>query len=141
MNYHDLLDLYFGRSNALQWYWTVYVVVIGGLLAFSSLRQRADWKTFVLVSILYACFAYKNLGAIRDVRYERYAILATIREASVSDTEAPLRKHVEPTLVPPEYGGVRAFHVACDVLTIAALGTMELRRMRAARSASPIAPA
>ncbi len=137
MNYHDLLELYFNRSNALQWYWTVYVGVIGGLLAFSSLRQRADWKTFVLVSILYVCFAYKNLGAIRDVTYERYAILATMKEASLSDADAPLRRHVEPVLAPPEYGEVRTFHVACDVLTIAALATMELRRTRAARSAAP----
>jgi hypothetical protein len=138
MTYHDLLRLYFDRSGALQWYWTVYVVVIGGLLAFASLRQRPDWKTFILVAILYVCFAYKNLGAIKDVTYERYAILTTMKTITPTPSETALKQNVEPTLIPPEYGGVRNFHVACDVLTIAALGTMELRRMRAARSSPPI---
>ena len=131
MTYHNLLELYFNRSNALQWYWTVYVVVIGGLLAFSSLRQRADWKTAVIVIVLYCCFAYKNLGAIRDVSFERYAILASIKETPITDAaQLALRGNIEPTLQPPKYPGVRNFHVACDVLTIAALCTMELRRMR-----------
>jgi hypothetical protein len=40
MTYHDLIQLYFERSNALQSYWTLYVVVIGGLLAFSSIRKE-----------------------------------------------------------------------------------------------------
>jgi len=32
MKYAELTQLYFDRSNALQWYWTIYVLVIGGLL-------------------------------------------------------------------------------------------------------------
>ena len=39
MNYSELIQLYFERSNALQSYWTLYVVIVGGLLAFSSLRK------------------------------------------------------------------------------------------------------
>src|SRR5687767_806553 len=136
MNYAELVELYFARSNALQWYWTVYVVVIGGLLAFSSLRQRPDVVTAVLVTVLYACFAYKNLGAIRDVTMERFAILSLIKEASPGATAQPaaavdarrLRDVLEPTLNPPAYPGVRNFHVACDVLTVAALWAMEWRR-------------
>src|SRR6476659_5310122 len=82
MSYNDLVRLYFDRSNALQWYWTLYVVVIGGLLAFSSLRQRKDTLTALLVTVLYCFFAYKNLGAIHDVSFERYAILSAIKESS-----------------------------------------------------------
>ena len=40
MNYSELIQTYFERSVALQWYWTIYVLVIGGLLGFSSFRQR-----------------------------------------------------------------------------------------------------
>src|SRR5688572_33365889 len=114
MTYGDLLDLYFSRSNALQWYWTVYVVVIGGLLAFSSLRQRPDRITGVLVTILYVSFAYKNLGAISDVTHERYAILAAIKEVPTEGAGGAggARAKIEPTLNPPEYtgaGGVRNF--------------------------------
>jgi hypothetical protein len=138
MKYAELTQLYFDRSNALQWYWTIYVLVIGGLLAFSSLRQRKDALTVLLVSILYAFFAYKNLGAIHDVTRERFAILSAIKESSPSaHTDADvvdvkrLRELLEPTLNPPAYEGVRNFHVASDVLTIAAIWAMEWRRRKA----------
>ena len=133
MTYGQLIELYFARSNALQWYWTVYVVVIGGLLAFSSLRQRPDRITGVLVTILYVSFAYKNLGAIRDVTFERYAILDAIKAAPEPSDDALIpiaRAKIQPTLNPPAYPGVRNFHVMCDVLTVAALWAMELRRRR-----------
>jgi hypothetical protein len=139
VRYAELINLYFERSNALQWYWTVYVVVIGGLLAFSSLRQRPDVVTAVLVSVLYVFFAYKNLGAIRDVTYQRYAVLAVIKEVPADFAALgglPVSRHrelVEPTLVAPAYDGVRNFHVASDVLTLAAIWAMEWRRRRYAR--------
>jgi hypothetical protein len=152
MSYAELVELYFSRSNALQWYWTVYVVVIGGLLAFSSLRQRPDRITGVLVTVLYVCFAYKNLGAIRDVTYERYALLDLLKAAPQLDSASPsagaelvrVRDTILPTLNPPPYeglGGVRNFHVACDVLTVAALWAMELRRRRAWAERGLSAPA
>ena len=86
------------------------------------------------------CFAYKNLGAIKDVTFERYAILTTMKSTATTPGELALKQNVEPTLIPPQYPGVRNFHIACDVLTIAALGAMELRRMRAARSSPNLSP-
>src|SRR5688500_4372857 len=137
MTYAELIRLYFDRSNALQWYWTLYVVVIGGLLAFSSLRQRGDLVTLLLVTVLYCCFAYKNLGAIRESTMQRFAALKSIKEFDAVGADAPqteeARRAIEPTLAPPDYEGVRNFHVASDVLTVAALWAMELRRRRHAR--------
>src|SRR4051794_31320868 len=136
MKYGDLIQLYFERSNSLQWYWTIYVIVIGGLLAFSSLRQRPDVLTALLVSVLYCFFAYKNLGVIRDVSMQRFAILDTAKSftaLTMDPNESLLRITVEPTLAPPEYPGVRNFHIASDVLTVAAIWSMEWRRMRAAK--------
>jgi len=80
MHYADLVQLYFERSNALQWYWTLYVVIIGGLLAFSSLRVRRDAITGLLVTLLFCMFAYKNLGAIHDTTLQRMAALEAIRQ-------------------------------------------------------------
>src|SRR5690242_5121055 len=115
MSYDQLIRLYFERSDALQWLWTLYVVVIGGLLAFSSLRQRPDLVTAVLVTVLYGCFAYKNLGGIHDVTMQRLAVLASIREypQTGADTASTtqLRRALEPTLVAPSYEGVRNFHI------------------------------
>lgn len=131
MHYSDLVQLYFERSNALQWYWTLYVVIAGGLLAFSSLRQRPDLITALLVSILFGMFAYKNLGAIHDTSEQRYAALNAMKQVSSDGTDQKVAKTLEPTFVAPEWEGVRNFHLLSDVLVIAAVWAMEYRRMRA----------
>ena len=130
MTFSELVRLYFERSNSLQWYWTIYVVVIGGLLAFSSLRKGKDTVTTVLVTVLFCCFAYKNLGAIHDVSVQRFAVLQAIKDTGPQNTtgDRAIQGLLEPTMVAPAYEGVRNFHVASDLLTVAALWAMERRR-------------
>ena len=131
MTFHDLVQMYFERSNALQWYWTIYVMVIGGLLAFSSVRKERDLITTGLVTVLFCFFAYKNLGAIHDVTVQRYAILQVIKESPNAQNATELQSAqnlLEPTLIAPAYEGVRNFHVASDLITVAALWAMERRR-------------
>ena len=141
MNYNQLIQLYFDRSNALQWYWTLYVVVIGGLLAVSNMRQRRDLLTVCLVTAQYSCFAYKNLGAICEVSLERGAILDAIHQYDGDDAtwhvSAAGRKLVEPTLIQPGIGGIRIFHAGCDVLTLLLIWAMELRRVKQAKEVDP----
>lgn len=140
MQFSDLLTLYFDRSNSIQSYWTIYVVVVGGLLAFSSLRKQPDLVTTILLTVLFTMFAYKNLGAIHDVTIQRFAVLDTIRSEqqteSASVFDAELRKRIEPTLNPPEYDGVSNFHIASDILTIILLWAMEVRRRNLKQSNS-----
>lgn len=132
MKYNELLQAYFDRSGALQWYWTIYILVIGGVLAFSAFRQHKEIVTTVLVIILYGCFAYKNLGAIGATLMERQAILSAIKEYPATGPDAAdikrVRDVLEPVLTSQEYEGVRNFHVACDFLTIAFLLAREWRR-------------
>jgi hypothetical protein len=137
MKYDQLIQLYFERSTALQWYWTIYVLIIGGLLAYSSFRQQKDVIKTVLVTVLFCLFAYKNLDAIHDVTLQRFATLQLIKEANATAPNTAdfkrLREALEPTLVEaaPDYEemfGVRNFHVLCDLLTIAALWVMERHR-------------
>ena len=92
MTFSELLQIYFERSNALQSYWTVYVVVIGGLLAFSSLRKEPDHVTTLLITVLFTFFAYKNLGAIQDVSVQRFAVLEAMKQAQVSRPEPQVVK-------------------------------------------------
>jgi hypothetical protein len=131
MNFNELVQLYFERSNSLQGYWTLYVVIIGGLLAFASMRKQRDLVTTALVIVLFCFFAYKNLGAIRDVTMQRYAVLQAIRDSASTNAGPlvqPVKQLLEPTLVAPAYDGIRNFHVTSDVLTVAALLAMERRR-------------
>lgn len=136
MQYSQLIQLYFERSSALQSYWTLYVVVIGGVLAVSNLRVRRDRVTVVLVTVLYAFFAYKNLGAIVESSTQREAVLTAIHQYAGTDASPGLREQLEPTLVQPEIAGIRWFHVACDVMTLALLWAMERRRALMAAEAA-----
>jgi len=145
MKYDQLIQLYFERSNALQWYWTLYVVVIGGLLAVSNLRLRRDILTVCLVTVLYGFFACKNLGAIHDVTLQRGATLEAIHQYHAADAQTPeteaLRSQLEPTLVQPAYEGIRTFHITCDVLIILLLWAMERRRVKYAKDHPQAGPA
>ncbi len=60
MSYAELVAAYFERSSALQSYWTLYVVVIGGLLAVAALRPERDVLAGLLATVLYCGFAYKT---------------------------------------------------------------------------------
>jgi hypothetical protein len=134
MSYGELIRLYFDRSSALQWYWTLYVVVIGGLLAFSSLRKQPDLLTALLVTVLYCFFAYKNLGAIGETSAQQQAVLDSIAQfhAAGADTAEvrQVRDRIEPTLSSTPWRDTRAFHVVSDVFTLAAVWAMEWRRWR-----------
>ncbi|MEO8439963.1 MAG: hypothetical protein ABI540_07045 [Spartobacteria bacterium] len=134
MTYSELIQLYFDRSTALQNYWNLYVLVVGGLLAFSSLRKQSAAITTGLVCLLFAIFAYENLGAMKDVTAQRFALLESIRQSNAPTGSATnsnsARARLEPTLTPATYSSVRVTHVTSDVLTIVALIAMELRRRR-----------
>ena len=137
MNYNELIRLYFERSNAIQAYWNLYVVVVGGLLAFSSLRQQPAAITTLIVSVLFGLFAYENHDAIQIATGQRLATHAAITKFDAGDTvpsAKAVRDQLEPTLTPTSHGGVRTTHLAGDVLVIAGLWAMELRRRRLKRA-------
>ena len=138
MSYSELIQAYFERSVALQWYWTIYVLVIGGVGGFSIFRQRPEMVTTLLVTLLYAGFAFKNLGAIEATAEEREAIRSVIKDYPASGSNATdikrVRNVLEPTLTAYDVAGARYFHVVCDLLTIAFLGAAEWRRRKTAPS-------
>src|SRR5438105_1440678 len=114
MKYHELVQTYFERSVALQWYWTVYILVIGGILAFSMFRERSDLVRTILITVLYAGFAYKNLGAIEATTEEREAFLSALKNYPTNGPDAAdinrIRGELLPALQPATVGDVRYFH-------------------------------
>ncbi len=132
MNYNELIQLYFDRSNAMQGYWNLYVLIVGGLLAFSSLRKQSAAVTTALVCLLFALFAYNNLDAMKDTTAQRFALLDAIRQFDASGgattNPKPVRDLLEPTLTPATYASVKMTHLTSDILTIVALVAMEIRR-------------
>lgn len=139
MKYDELIQLYFERSNALQAYWTLYVVIVGGLLAFSSLRKLPAAVTTLIVTLLFCLFAYENMDAILTVTRQRHATLAAIKQSDPGSTAAdikPVRDLLEPTLTPAAEGAVKRTHLVSDLLTILGLWAMELRRRKNAAAAA-----
>ena len=132
MGYDQLIQLYFERSNALQAYWTLYVVIVGGLLAFSSLRKEPAPLTTLIVSILFGLFAYENHDAIQNTTRQRLATLEAIKQ---SGDASPVRTVLEPTMKPATPGSVAMTHIVSDLLTIAGLWAMEYGRRKHRRSA------
>ena len=133
MNYNELIQLYFERATAMQSYWNLYVIIVGGLLAFSSMRKHPAAITTAIVSILFALFAYKNLDAMHDTTTQRFAVLDAIKQYDATAAAAAsmeVRNLLEPTLTPATWRSVKATHITSDILTIAALCAMELRRRR-----------
>src|SRR6201982_533340 len=125
MNYSELIQLYFERSNAMQQYWNLYVIIVGGVLAFSSLRKQPAAITTALVCILFALFAYENLDAMKDTSAQRFATLEAIKQFDPGTAGATpykqMRELLEPTLTPATFGSVKATHIISNMLTIAAL--------------------
>ena len=133
MNYNELIQLYFERATAMQSYWNLYVIIVGGLLAFSSMRKHPAAITTAIVSILFALFAYKNLDAMHDTTTQRFAVLDAIKQYDATTAAAAsmqVRNLLEPTLTPATWRSVKATHITSDILTIATLFAMELRRRR-----------
>ncbi len=106
--------------------------MIGGVLGFSTFRQRPELIATVLISILYVGFAYKNQGAITATAEEREAVLAALKaypaDGGTAGDVRRLRDKLEPTLTEYDIAGARNFHIFCDVLTIAFLWAKEWRR-------------
>ena len=133
MNYNELIQLYFERATAMQSYWNLYVIIVGGLLAFSSMRKHPAAITTAIVSLLFVLFAYKNLDAMHDTTVQRFAVLDAIKQYDATTAAAAsmeVRNLLEPTLTPATWRSVKATHITSDILTIAALCAMELRRRR-----------
>ena len=141
MRFADLVSLYFELSNVLQIYWTLYVVVIGGLLAVAALRRDPDAVAGILATVLYCAFAFKNLGAIQDATVTRVATLQAIyqfdpKSAAASEGNAVrlFQQQIEPTLQPVTTEGVSTFHIACDAITLTTMWALQWRRLRAERA-------
>ena len=139
MNYNNLIQLYFERTTALQSYWTLYVVIVGGLLAFSSLRKQPATLTTLVVSILFVLFAYENLTAILDTGAQRRATLNAIKQSASGSGLEQARKFLEPTMDPASAASTSATHIISDSLTILGLWIMELRRRRLHGAPEPVA--
>ena len=127
----DLIRQYFERATAIQNYWTVYILVIGGILAFSTFRPNRNLAKTLVLSLLYLCFAYRNCGAIVETIHQRDNFREAILKGQISGAaDGQNITHVVNTLTGTSPQGAINFHILCDALTLAAIWSMELRRRK-----------
>ena len=114
--------------------------MIGGVGGFSTLRQRPEIVTTILVTILFAGFSFKNLGAIVATAEERQAILLAIKGYPAAGPNAAdinrVRDKLEPKMPEYDVGGAQYFHVACALLTIAFVWAKEWQRRKTAEQSA-----
>jgi len=72
---------------------------------------------------------------MKDTTAQRFATLEAIKQfdsgaAAAATPSKQVRDLLEPTLTPATFGSVKTTHIISDLLTIAALCAMELRRRR-----------
>src|SRR4051812_5617347 len=98
------------------------------------MRKERDAVTTGLVTVLFCIFAYKNVGGIRDITMHRFAVVEALKgQAAAGDPiTGRVASLIEPTMVPPPWEEGRNTHVISDVLTVAAVWAMEMRRRRLA---------
>jgi hypothetical protein len=106
------------------------------------LRKQPAALTTLIVSILFGLFAYENLDAIKATATQRHATLAAIKQSDAGSTVAeikPVRDLIEPTLNPASVSSTQTTHLISDILTVAGLWVMELRRRKNAVIAAVVA--
>ena len=85
------------------------------------------------MSLLFLLFAYENHDAIQVATRQRLATVEAIKQSNAEPVAAgskSVRDLLEPTLKPATPGSVSTTHLVSDLLTVAGLWVMELRRRK-----------
>jgi hypothetical protein len=134
MKYTDLVQLFCERSNALETLWTIYITLVGALLAFCATRTKLGLWTMSIITAAFLLFTAANMSAMRDVTLQRIAVKDAIsayptpKEGEEQASLPLIRPKLEPTLRKPSVPDVLTFHVICDGLTVSALWIISYRR-------------
>jgi hypothetical protein len=127
MDFKDLISLYYERSTALQTFWSFYVTIILGLLAFfGSLKPSRQKRSLAIaLSIAFIAFASVNLAGIEEVTAARLAV----RDLLVSEQKShPILEPLVRTVKPPERWEVAAMHITGDLILLIGIWVLTLRK-------------
>jgi hypothetical protein len=136
MKYNDLVQLFFERSNALQTFWTIWVAVVGALLAFCAARRKLGLWMMCILTVGFCLFACVNLFGMRDVSAQRLAAMKAMKdfpppaESNKEERQSleAVRKTIEDSLNPPTVGVVTTFHLLVDLLVLVAIWVISYRK-------------
>lgn len=124
MQFKDVMQMYFERTNAMNALWGFYITVCLAILGFfggGKIRQR-NIVLAVFMSVSFFGFAWVNRSAIENAAQQR-CLLKTQAESAPGSIKA-----LVDTLDPPSLSSVRWFHLASDGMVILGMWYFTLRR-------------
>ncbi|MBZ5521627.1 MAG: hypothetical protein LAP21_05150 [Acidobacteriia bacterium] len=127
----EALTLFFERSNAMQTYWSYYITVVLGVLAFFGAGSPRSVTTAGLISVTFLGFARANYQGMTDVARQRVEVCKYLIKPEYNCSKLPctIKSPLPITLNPPAVNAVKAFHIVVDVLTIGAIAFLTFFRI------------
>src|SRR5881396_726481 len=132
MDFKDVLNLFFERSNALQPLWSFYTTVVLALIAFFSAIKPSEKIRVgaVIFSIVFVVLAWANLDALLTVTRQRLAAVSLLKDTSKL-SNVPDKAVVNALLGGLEPSSVRRVvigHVAADFFVLAMIWMLAVKK-------------
>lgn len=136
MTFKDIVSQLLERGNAMQTFWGFYITVSLGLIAFMSSAKLGErlWQVASILTIAFVAFAAANCGGMTDVARQRQFFYDLLPKAAQSDINAHLLfdaavvASLRDVTKPPTPHSVRNFHIAADLLVVAAMWILVVLR-------------
>lgn len=143
MSLSQLVSQLLERGNAMQSFWGFYISVSLGLIAFFGSAKRPR-RLAALLSLVFIAFAYVNADGMtgiakqREFLWKQLDVFQTQIQSSASPaapvgplSEAKFVAGIKDVTQPPDSCEVLRFHIGCDIVVLAALWFLTLRRISA----------
>jgi hypothetical protein len=117
-----LLGHMFGRADALNGYWNLYIGVTLGLLGvMASGKPFTELRTIkALLTVAFVAFALSNLDAIDSTNEQRRQLLLLLKDSPYYTAGK--------TAGPPESWQLRTFHLVLDLLIVLCVWLVPLHK-------------
>jgi hypothetical protein len=158
MEFHDVLTLYFERSDAMQTYWNFYITVNLALLAFIATIQvaRLNRRMATILTISLVAFWVVNADALAEVTKQRLTARSLLDAFSTKLREEPEKREVFATLTkvpdqdvaekiladinPPKVWIVLVMHLIGDLFVLSVIWFFTLKRGSLEMQRFPVSP-
>lgn len=136
MSLSQLVSQLLERGNAMQSFWGFYITVSLGLIAFFGSVKRPR-RLAALVSLTFVAFAYVNADSMTNIAKQRkflwnqlkvFSSVSPAAPAAGPLSEAVFAAGIKGLTKPVDSCDIWKFHIGCDIVVLAALWFLTLRR-------------
>ena len=127
----DVLPLIFERFSASQMLWSLYITVTLGIAGFIAVAPKASKSITVkmVLTISFVAFAYVNLSALLDVRFQREKLADIAIAMPAAQKSADLTDIITEGEPDSEYI-VGGFHLSIDAILLLVIWVVPLLKAK-----------